>query len=64
MVIVLFVSISSIMVKEVKCIFAGFGKNALYLSWPVLLVASAQADTPRRTPPCDYFAMADFAFNL
>ena len=64
MVIALFVSISSIMVKEVKCIFADFGKNALHLSWPVLLVASAQTDTPRRTPPCAHFTMADFAFDL
>ena len=64
MVIALFVSISSIMVREVKCIFAEIGKNALHLSWPVLLVASAQADTPRRTPPCVHFTMADFAFDL
>ena len=63
MVIALFVSISSIMVREVKCIFAEIGKNALHLSWPVLLVASAQADTPRRTPLCTCFTMIDFVFN-
>jgi hypothetical protein len=64
MVIALLVSISSIMVREVKCIFAEIGKNALHLSWPVLLVASVQADTTSRTPPCDHFTMSDFAFDL
>ena len=63
MVIALFVSISSIMVREVKCIFAEIGKNALHLSWLVLLVASAQAEPPRRTPLCTCSTMASFAFD-
>ena len=63
MVIALFVSISSIMVREVKCIFAEIGKNALHLSWLVLLVASAQAEPPRRTPLCGYYTMTGLAFD-
>lgn len=37
--------------------------SPLFAPKPVLLVASAQADTLRRTPLCSNLTMADFAFN-